>query len=179
MDPAPGAPVLPAAAHRARMGGAVPPHLAVLAAPLYCVAALLVLFPLIEVGAQLGWTASPRTLNWRTGAVGLLSSALVTPTFGICLALVTAHLFGHRGAQLLLAWSAGLGALALLLVGAGFGLDSVQLRGSVTDDLRATYTAAVLKAMADLVLTAATLAVLAFASRRARRAESGRTRGAA
>jgi hypothetical protein len=129
---------------------------------------MLMVVPLIEVGTQLGWSVSPATLNWRTGAVGLLSSATLTPTFGLVVAIVTASVFEHRRTHGLLTAIAGLAAvtcIALLLI---FALDSVQLRPTVTEAMRRAYTLAAIKAVLNLALASVALTVVFVGAIRAR-----------
>jgi hypothetical protein len=147
-----------------------------MAAPLYAVAAMLVLFPVADVGTQLGWQASPLTLNWRTGVVGLVGSALLTPTFGMVLALVTAHLFGHRWMQSALGVLAAVGAIVLLLVLGLFTLDSIQLGDSLTDEMRFSYWMAVGRAMFQVGFTLVVLITMSVASYRSIRRATARTR---
>src|SRR5215510_8889281 len=70
--------------------------------PLYVAAFMLAAIPLVEVAAQLGFTGHPSSLQWRTGTVGLLSSALLTPAFGLILAVVTAYVCEHTVAHRIL-----------------------------------------------------------------------------
>jgi hypothetical protein len=153
-------------------------NLSALAGPLYAVAIMLMVVPILEVGSQLGWTASPSTLNWRTGAVGLLSGALLTPTFGLVVGVVTASVFQHRWIQRLLialtAFSA-IGCVVLLLT---FALDSLQLRPTVTEAMRRAYTVAMLRAFVNLAVTIVVLAIVcvgAFKARASGPAGRGRT----
>jgi hypothetical protein len=153
-----------------RPGNDLPSRLLPLAVPLYVVASILILFPLLEIGAQLDWSASPATINWRTGTVGLLTGALVTPVFGLMVAVVAAHFFQHRLTARVLTAVAGVGALALVLVLGGFLLDSVQLRPSVAEAMRRPFTMAVLKASLNLILSIGALVTIAVGSYRASKA---------
>src|SRR5688572_8875182 len=143
-------------------------NLSALAGPLYAAAFMLILVPLLEVGTQLGWSASPSMLNWRTGAVGLLSSATLTPTFGLVVAVVTASVFDHRWMQRILIALAGLAALACLVLLFTFVLDSVQLRPTVTQAVRRSYTLAMIKAMVNIGLTIVALTIVFVGAFKAR-----------
>jgi hypothetical protein len=129
---------------------------------------MLVAVPFIELGAQLGWSLSPGTLNWRTGAVGLLSSTTLTPTFGLVVAIVTACAFEHRVAQRALIGIAALALVACIMLLGTFALDSIQLRATVADEMRGAYTGAMIKAMLTLALTIVVLAVVFVGAFRAR-----------
>ena len=152
-------------------------NLSPLAWPLYAVAAMLILVPLTELGAQLGWTVQPGVLNWRTGAVGLLSGVVMTPMVGLLLAVVTASVYDHRWAQRGLAVLAGLGALAAVAILAGFTLDAFQLRPAVAENMQRSFTFAMIKAIINFTLTSITLAIICIAT--ARLAWKGRTSKAA
>jgi hypothetical protein len=136
---------------------------------------MLMVVPFIEVGTQLEWSVSPGTLNWRTGAVGLVSGATLTPTFGLVVAIVTASVFEHRWVQRLLIAIAGLGAFACLALLLMFALDSVQLRASVTEAMRRPYTLAMIKAGVNLALASVALAVACVGAFRARALRAARS----
>jgi hypothetical protein len=141
-------------------------NLAPLAWPLYAVAAMLIVVPLSELGAQLGWTVQPGVLNWRTGAVGLLSGVVMTPMVGLLIAVVTACVFEHRWAQRGLAILAGLGALAAVAILAGFTLDAFQLRPAVAANMQRSFTFAMVKAIINFSLSSITLAIICIATAR-------------
>jgi hypothetical protein len=129
---------------------------------------MLMVVPFIEVGTQLEWSVSPGMLNWRTGAVGLLSGATLTPTFGLVVAIVTASVFQHRLAQRFLIAIAGLAALACAALLLTFALDSIQLRASVTEAMRRPYTLAMIKAGLNLALGSVALTVVCVGAIKAR-----------
>jgi hypothetical protein len=143
-------------------------NLSALAGPLYAVAVMLIVVPFLEVGTQLGWSISPSMLNWRTGAVGLLSSATLTPTFGLVVAVVTASVFDHRWMQRVLIAVAGLAALTCVVLLFTFVLDSVQLRPTVTEAVRRTYTIAMIKAMLNITLAIVALTIVFVGALKAR-----------
>jgi hypothetical protein len=150
-------------------------NLSAVAAPLYSVAIMLIVVPIIEVGTQLEWSASPGTLNWRTGAVGLISGGTLTPTFGLVVAIVTASAFEHRWTQRFLIALAGLAALASFALLLTFALDSIQLRASVIEAMLRPYTLAVIKAGANLALTSVALTVVGVGAYRARSKTAARS----
>lgn len=147
-----------------------------LALAMYAVAAMLVLIPLTEFAGQLGWTVQPGLLNWRTGSVGLLSGAVLTPTVGMLLAVITASVFGHRAAARGLAIVAGVGAVLMLLVIGVFALDVLQLRPAVVSDMQRSFTLAAVKALINFSVTAVTLGAICISGMRVtRRARARRT----
>jgi hypothetical protein len=141
-----------------------PRSLRPLTAALYVTAAMLVIVPLTELGAALGWQALPRMLQWRTGAVGLASGAVLTPTFGILIAVVTSFLFDHRWMQRILTVLAGLASLALFGVLIIFTLDALQIRPAVAAQYKHSYNVAMIKALTNFSITSFTLAVISISA---------------
>jgi hypothetical protein len=133
-----------------------------LAAAAYAISAMLIFIPLMELGSQLGWSAHPSVLNWRTGAVGLLSGAILTPIFGIFIALITASLLGQRWVQRTLGALAALGGLGLLAILVVFTLDALQLRPSVTAAMKRPFDIASLKAVLAFAAGSGTLLCIGY-----------------
>lgn len=152
-----------------------------LAWALYALAAMFVIVPLNEMGARLGWQATPGALNWRTGAVGLFSSGLLTPASGLVIALVTAFIFEHRWVQRVMMGLSGLTALALFVLLAAFALDALQLRGAINPAMQRAYLVAVAKAMLNIAVVATTLGIACLASflagRKSAREHAAKRRG--
>jgi len=132
-----------------------------LAWPLYAMAAMLIVIPFVEMGAQVGWTLRPDVLNWRTGTVGIFSSMIVTPTLGLLLAVVTAFYYNHRWAQIGLTALAALAALACSAALILFTLDALQLRPAVAQQMQRPFTIAIVKAAINFGITSLTLAIMA------------------
>jgi hypothetical protein len=95
--------------------------------PTYLVAAMLVLFPLIDL-ATAALPINIRSVQWRFGIVGLLSGGLVTPILGILLALVIAVLADRKLALRILGILAAFGGAMILLSLPLFILDAIQMR---------------------------------------------------
>lgn len=145
-----------------------------LAPSAYLVALLLVLVPLSEVVLS----AQPVRLgdaNWRFGAVGFLSRALMTSVLGLLLAAGVALACRQRRTLRTLSVLALLGAILLLLVLPLFGLDTVEVRSRIQPQARAALLAAAVLAVGKILASAAALLLLARggwrASRRAAREE--------
>jgi ABC-type transport system involved in multi-copper enzyme maturation permease subunit len=140
-----------------------------IAVPLYVAAFMLAAIPLVEVGAQLGFTGHPSSLVWRTGTVGLLSSALLTPAFGLILAVVTAYVFEHTVTHRILSVLSGFVAVALFVVTALFVLDAFQLRPTLKPELTRSFTLAMAKALLNFGLVSVSLLLVFIVTLRARR----------
>jgi hypothetical protein len=112
-------------------------HIQRIARPMYFTAAILVLFPILEL-IQATSPFRPSDAIWRVGAMGLLARSLVTPI----LALVIAY-----GAAVILEQPRVLRTLTIVAgaVGAAMGvglilyaLDALQVRTQITPQARAT-----------------------------------------
>ena len=132
-----------------------------LGAPLYVFAALLVALPCIDFVQSTG-VPQVGNVQWRFAAVGLLSSILLTPLLGMAIAIITASLRGDVVTLRFLALLSLLSAAGLLILLAVFGLDVVQLRGTIPEPGRAGFRAATTKAVAKHLLAAFALGFLAL-----------------
>lgn len=143
---------------------------------------MFVFVPMMELGSQLGWAVHPGTVTWRTGAVGILSGAIVTPIFGLYLAILTASLLGHRWTRRLLAALAGLGGLTLIGILGFFALDAVQVRASVIQEMKRPFDLAMMKAIVSFTIGSAALLIISFgvlgADRRSRSSSNAERRTA-
>lgn len=133
-----------------------------LAAAAYAIAAMFVFVPVLELGTQLGWQMHVSALNWRTGAVGLLSGAILTPIFGLFLAVLTASLLDHRWVQRTLGVLAILGGVALLVMVLIFTLDALQLRPAVAANMKRSFDVAAVKAVLSFTVGGGTLLATAY-----------------
>jgi hypothetical protein len=140
-----------------------------IALTLYVAAFMLAAIPVVEVGAQLGFTGHPTSLQWRTGTVGLLSSALLTPAFGLILAVVTAYAFEHALAHRILSAVSGFLAIALVAVTALFVLDAFQLRATLNPQVQHSFTLAMAKAVLNFGIVSVALSVVFIGALRAGR----------
>ncbi|MGH7130206.1 MAG: hypothetical protein ACREIV_16675 [Planctomycetaceae bacterium] len=138
-------------------------HLRLLAVPLYVVAAFLVLIPISEAGAAIGWTFRTDAIRWRTGVVGTISSTLVTPIFGLFIAIIGASLYRHRRTLQTLSVITGMGALFLVATALLFSLDGLQLRRSIRPEFARSYDIAIIKTLLNLGAGAFATGLLAIA----------------
>lgn len=118
-----------------------------IAVPAYLIAALLILFPLLDTALSV---LPPRLgeVSWRFGAAGLFSRALMTPLLGFLLAYAVALLLEQR--RVLRAFSVLNAVLAVVLLGATtlFILDAVQMRAQVNPQAKTAFDVATLVALA-------------------------------
>jgi hypothetical protein len=146
----------------------VPPRLEpeeALTGPLYAVAGLLILVPLVD----LVMTVPPPeygNLQWRFTAMGLLSGATLLPIVGLALGLVISGYLKQRTIMLTLVIVCLTMAVALLTLSFGFLIDVKQLRFTVPDETRAAFNSAWRRAVIKLLLSGATLAYMGWLARR-------------
>jgi hypothetical protein len=127
---------------------------------LYVVAGMLILVPTAEMAAAVEWTFMPGNLQWRAGATGLLASSLVTPVFGLFLALTLAAAMGHRWAMRAFTIVAGAGALLLAALVLLFALDVLQFRHNIAPEIRRAYYFATGKALFNLGVASVVLGAI-------------------
>ncbi len=118
-----------------------------LVAPLYFVALLLVLTPVMDFATSV-LPLRVSNIEWRFASVGLLSGFLLTPVLGIVLAILIAGWSGHEKFQRVIAIVnlASVAVFALLLV--FFLLDILQLRSAVQAEAKTAFEGAAIKAVA-------------------------------
>ncbi len=132
----------------------------------YLAAMLLVVTPLADVLL----TVRPVRLTdveWRFGSVGLLSGSLLLPLVGALLASVTAVWLRQFWVLRLLSWACLLGALVLFLAVSSFGLDMIQIRGTVPPEALTSFDSSGARALFRTSTAAVAFAVLGLESWRA------------
>jgi hypothetical protein len=134
----------------------------------YCIAALLLLLPSMDYIGNV-WPFRPGAVDWRYGAVGMISTYLLSPLIGLLLASATAALLPQPKVSKLLGVLGWVAALGLLLAVAGFVLDSLQVRSAAPADARWVTTTSFLLASAKMVGAAFTLMILGVGNLRASR----------
>jgi hypothetical protein len=126
-------------------------RLASLAAPAYCVAALLVITPLGDFLSGV-WPWRLGAVDWRFASSGLLSGFLLTPLLGALIAISVAAARGSERALRIF----GIATLALsvvcLLVMLLFILDAVQVNSAVPAQQRRAFYDASIKALLKYVM---------------------------
>jgi len=143
---------------------------------LYLAAFMLFSIPLIEVAAQLGFAMRLDNLQWRTGAVGVLSSSMLTPALGLIMAIVTAYASGHDVAFRVMSWLAGVAALMVIALSAAFLLDGWQLRSGLAEQSRRPFSIAMSRALMSMgVVVVVLLGTWIRCLKASRRAEARRS----
>ena len=143
-----------------------------LAGPLYAVAALLIVIPLVDVVL----TVPPPELSnaeWRFAAIGVLSSYTLTPILGLAMGFVVAAFLKQYAVQRWLVAASLSFAAILLALSIGFLLDMSELRFSIPNDRSAAFQSAWIQAIIKLALS---IIALAYMGWRARRMIPARTR---
>lgn len=143
-----------------------------LASPLYVLALLLVVTPLVDVLANV-WPLRFGEVGWRYGTVGVSSGYLLTPLLGLGLAGLLAITRRQRTVLRLLVWVCLVTAVVLVIATIDFALDAMQLRHTVpvTPPLaRWSFDVGAVKAIFKHLTAAVALAWLGLATRRAVRA---------
>lgn len=130
----------------------------------YLVAFLLVFIPLFDASLSLApWHLG--SSQWRFGAFGLLSNALMLPAAGALVAVAAAVAAGHvRMVKVLsaLCWvMVAVLALSVVL----FSLDAMQSRRMIRPEMTLSYYVASVTALGKLVLAMLTFIFLARGSR--------------
>ena len=138
------------------------------ALPAYLVALSLILIPAFDAAMTL-WPWQMGSAQWRFGAVGLGSNALMIPLAGLLVAFATALALGDyrvlRVLGVICAVLAFLTGVSIVL----FALDALQTRANVSQVAQLSFKVASLTAAAKLLLATITLAAFAIAGRRSTR----------
>jgi hypothetical protein len=137
-----------------------------LAVPTYLVAAVLVLFPVVDTSLGL-LPLAPGEVSWRFGAIGLFSRALMTPLLGLLIACAVALSLNHLAIlRILSIVSAGL-VVAILGTLALFLLDALQMRAQVRPDAALSFDIATGVALGKYAVAAAVTSAVAVTGWRA------------
>lgn len=136
-----------------------------LAGPLYFVAALLIVVPLVDLVLGIP-PAELSNVQWRFAAVGLLSSHTLTPILGLAMALVIAAVLRQHSLQRWLVIACLSCGAILIALSLGFLLDALQLRASVPDNGRAAFKSASTRAFIKLALSTVAVAYMGWRARR-------------
>jgi len=131
----------------------------------YWTGALLILISWLDFGATV-WPFRLGDVDWRYGAIGLLSGFTLTPILGGLIIVAVAALAEHRGMLRVAALGHLVAAGALLLLIAAFELDAVQLRRDMASEARTAAAVGAGKAALKLVLTASALVWIGIAGLR-------------
>ena len=136
-----------------------------LAGPLYVIAVLLILLPLVDFALSIP-AAEFSSVQWRFASVGLLSGYTMMPILGLGLAFVISAVRKHYTMQRLLVVICLTTAVALVAMTLSFVLDGLQVRFSVPEEQLAAFTNAWTRALLKLALSVVALAYLGWRARR-------------
>ncbi len=145
-----------------------PRSLRLLAWPCYLMAAFLISMPLLEAFSAIA-SFRPSEMQWRFGTTGVLSTAYLTPPIGVFVALVAAHLLGHRWVQWVLIAFSLISVILLLVMMPMFVLDTLQLRTEVRPQFYRSFHLAAGKVFVNQLATAVVLIGFMMASVRSLR----------
>ena len=130
----------------------------------YLVAFLLFFIPFFDAILSLApWNLG--SSQWRFGAFGLLSNALMLPATGALIAVATAVIFGHFRTQRVLSILSWLAVAIIVVSTVLFGLDAVQSRRLIRADMQLSYFVATGTAVGKLLLGALAFVFFARGSR--------------
>jgi hypothetical protein len=141
----------------------------------YLLAAVLVALPLSDTIIGLV-PPRPGDVQWRVGAVGLVSGAMMLPLIGIFLALIVAHVHADVWLRRLLAAGCGLMGASALVTMVVFALDLLQIRPEIAPTNLRAYDLATAKGLITLLGEGVMFLSLSIVSFRHERAAARRTR---
>ena len=103
--------------------------------------------------------------QWRFGALGLMSNALMLPASGALIAVATAVGLGHLKAQRALGITAWMLVIVVFVGAVMFALDAVQTKSQIRPEMMLSYRVSTLTATCKLVLGMIAFALLGRACR--------------
>ncbi len=130
----------------------------------YLVAFLLFFIPFFDATMSVApWLWS--NPQWRFGAIGLLSNALMLPASGALIAVATAVALGHYKTQRTLGIASWVLVLVIFASAGMFALDAVQTKSQIRPEMMLSYRVSTLTATCKLVLGMIGFALLGRACR--------------
>jgi Zn-dependent protease with chaperone function len=147
------------------------PRLRRFAWAMYFLGAMLILIPLLDTAAGI-FPPQPNRGFWRYGSAGVLSRGLLDPALGVVIVSVTAVAMGHERLRKTILVVLVL-AMVALIAGLGvFALDALQVRASVTQQMRVGFVVATGLAMLRYLMLFALFWLLTRALRAPRASRS-------
>lgn len=140
-----------------------------LAPAAYCIAALLLLIPMMDYLGN-AWPFRPGAVDWRYGVIGMVSTYLLSPLLGLLIASAAAAWLQQPRISRTLGVLIWLGAILLLVALGSFVLDSLQVRSAAPADARWVTTTSFILASAKILAASLTLMILGRGNLRAARA---------
>jgi hypothetical protein len=136
-----------------------------LAGPMYVVAALLIVIPVVDFVLGVP-EVNLSSIQWRFATVGLLSGYTLTPVLGLSLAFVSSSVLQHHRLQRVLVFLCLTSGFLLLIVCGSFLLDAMQLRASLPAGERPGFNSAWRRAILKHFFSAVALLYLGWGARR-------------
>jgi len=137
-------------------------------APAYVIATLVLIVPLMEVGAS-AWPYRIHDPQWRIGVITAAAGASTAILLGLLLIFVAGTLFDDRPAILLAASIGALMTALCVMAGGSFVLDALELRGQVSPGSEDRYNVVSALALAKISLAAFAALIVAVSAFRAGR----------
>lgn len=137
-----------------------------LATPILVVGLFLIVVPIIDFVGNV-WPLRPGAVDWRYGAIGILSTFLLTPILGLVLVSVSAHATERRWLLRVVSLTSFAAGIALIVIIVAFALDAVQVRQSRAVDERWVTVVSFIIASAKHGLATICLLVLGVSTHRA------------
>ncbi|NJD19649.1 MAG: hypothetical protein FIA95_10265 [Gemmatimonadetes bacterium] len=139
-----------------------------MAGPAYLLAAILIVFPAIEVVAAI-WPARFGDITWRVTSVNVLSGAVLLPLLGLFLAHALSIFLEQWRVVKVLSWI-NVALAVILVLGLGvYALDASGLRAETPRTAQFAFDLRVVVSFARYGLGLLTLAALVYSQRRALR----------
>ena len=107
-------------------------------APAYVIATLVILFPLMEIGAS-AWPYRTNNPEWRLGFISTAAGASTAILLGLLLIYVIGTLFDDRPVIWFVALIGTLMTALCVMAGGSFLLDALQLKGQVNPNMEGRY----------------------------------------
>jgi len=131
----------------------------------YLVAAILILFPAVEL-VQDAWPVRLDEVVWRVTAVGALSRMILTPLLGLLLAFALALFLEQWRVVRTLAW---VNVVLVVMLAGGlviYGLDAARVRGDLARAAQHAYDLGIVISFAKYTLGGLVLAALLYSQAR-------------
>ena len=135
-------------------------------APAYVIATLVLLFPLMEIGAS-AWPYRIHDPQWRIGVITAAAGASTAILLGLLLIYVVGTLFDDRPAIWLVASIGALMTALCVMASGSFVLDALQLKGQVSPASEVRYNVVSALALAKLCFAGVAALVVAVSAFRA------------
>lgn len=138
----------------------------------YVLAILLILFPLMDLAANI-WPWKLGEVGWRYGSYGILSGYFMTPLMGLMLAMGVAVALEHMRVARVVAAVSWLVALAFFASTVVYALDALQVHATVPAQAQTQFGIGTIKAVVKNVISAFVLVWMGWVGFQAARQKGG------